>query len=83
MESRNRQTNLRIRLESPIGRHKENIRRFHRIISRQTDASVIDALCKWRISRAANGKVPLEEIILDRLGKVIVRWLVQLGGLAH
>ena len=51
-------------------REKVDVRWRERIARRQHDAAVIDAASKVGIALAADRKVPLEEILLERSGLV-------------
>ena len=81
--ARNGQTNLFSLLKPAVGRHDDDVGRFHGVIRRQQDSSVINSAFEVGVGWPAHGEVPLEEILLQGLCEVVDGGLGQLLGLPH
>lgn len=58
------QADLLVYLEAAVRRQQNDRRRLHRIVIRQDDATVVEAVGKVRLGGAAHGKVPLKDVVL-------------------
>ena len=56
---------------------------LHGVICWQNDATMIDSAFELRVAGTADSKVPLEQVVAERLSKVVGRRLLQLHSLAH
>lgn len=78
------EADLTIDLEAAAGREEAERGRAHGIGGGEVDAAVVDALGVGAVGRATHGKVPFEEVLLQR-GRVVVgrRRAGELGGFAN
>lgn len=74
MVSRNAQTDLAIDFEASGRSEEAEGWRAQRVLRRQHDAAVVEAGCVGRgCGRAAQSKVPFEEVVFEGFGVVVCR----------
>ena len=86
-EGQNRQTMSAPRFGfylSRLSHRQENdVGGFHGVLRGQDDAAVVDAALEVRLGGAADGEMPLEEIVLEGAGVVLGGRVRELLGLSH
>lgn len=69
MVRRERDTDLLVQLESAVGRQQHDRRGLERIFWREYNPSMVQATCELGVWRPTYRTVPVEEILLGRLGR--------------
>ena len=68
------QADLAVGLEAPVGRGEAEAGRAQRVGRREDDAPVVDAAVVGAAGGSLEGEVPLEEVRLEGLGRVVCGW---------
>lgn len=65
------QADLAVGFEAAVRGGEAEGRRTERVCGRQYDAAMVEAVGIDRVGRPAQGEVPFEQVILERLGCVV------------